>query len=160
MAALFGTRRYVDPELGELKRSGPCWEVELTIQGSGRVHADLHGTRRTPDEAALSIAQELPGRYGGLEPAVQDALFENYLPYRIAAEEGETHVVQPFPQITDPADVWQRVRLWGVRIEPLTGQPIGDQPTLELVYEVDWDHDHLVGVRMQEWRVWEVCGSA
>lgn len=158
MAAIFGKRRYVDPELGELKRSGPCWETELTIQGSGRVYAELHGTRKMPDEAALSIARELPGRYGELKPEIQDALFENYIPYRMAAEEGATHLVQPFPQITDPADAWQRVRLWGVRIQPLTRQPI--EPTLELVFEVDWDEDHLVGVRMQQWRVWEVCGSA
>ena len=160
LTALFGKRRYVDPELGELTRSGPCWEAELTIQGSGRVPAELSGNRKMPDEAALSIARELPGRYGDVAPDVQEALFGNYISYRLASEEGETHLVQPFPQISDPADVWQRVRLWCVRIEPLAGQPSGDQPTLELVFEVDWDEDHLVGVRMQQWRVWEVCGSA
>ena len=68
--------------------------------------------------------------------------------------------MRPFPQIPDPPAVWQWVKLWGVRIEPLAGQPMGDQPTLELVYEVDWDDDHLIGVRLHEWRIWEVCGSA
>lgn len=68
--------------------------------------------------------------------------------------------MRPFPEVPQPAAVWQRAKLFGVHIKPLTGQPAGDQPTLELVYEVDWDHDHLLGVRLREWRIWEVCGSA
>ena len=45
-----------------------------------------------------------------------------------------------------------------VRIQPLltAGQMVD---TIEAAYKVEWDEEHTLGARIQEWRLVELCGS-
>lgn len=45
-----------------------------------------------------------------------------------------------------------------VRVEPLpTAEQMVD--TVEVAYRVEWDEEHTLGARIQEWRLIELCGS-
>lgn len=94
-----------------------------------------------------------------LLPEIHTCLFEHYEPYRDAAScEELPDGDEPFPLIDSAADVSPHVYLQWIDIGPLEGSP-SDGPVIEVAYRVAWDEEHTVGVRIQDGRVFELCGS-
>jgi hypothetical protein len=139
-----------DPKLGELKRSGGRWKGVVMLGPHGAVDLILQGDRSAPDAVALELAHELPERYAALRGEIQAGLFEHYEPY--------CDEVNHAPEIASAADVWSNVTVPFVRIEPLrtNGRMV---MTVEIAYLVQWDEEHTLGARFQDWRLLETCGS-
>ena len=121
------------------------------------VLGDLHYS--VPDPFCLAFARELPGRYAKLRPDIQASLFEHYEPYREAVEEGALPLHgAPLPEIAESDAIWPYAAIRQVLIEPLltSGHMV---PTVEIAYRVEWDDEHTLGARVQDWRLVELCGS-
>ena len=159
MLGLFKSARYHDEVLGDLRRSGRYWKGSLSLEPHGTVELIVSGYRSGPESAGLALACELPERYATLRSAIQSSLFEHYEPYRDAVLDGAfPQHVRPFPKIVDPNTIWPYVTIVSVRIEPLvTDGQMAD--TVEIAYKVRWDEEHIVGARIQGWRLIELCGS-
>ena len=111
------------------------------------------------NRASLALARGLPEKYEALRPVIQASLFEHYEPGREAVEEGAfPQHVKPFPKIASSEAIWPYVKIALVRIEPLltAGQMVD---TIEVAYKVEWDEEHTLGARIQEWRLVELSGS-
>ncbi len=159
MFGLFKTSAFQDERLGSLIRSGGYWKGNIVLARQGNVEVRLSGGRGHPDSASLALAHELPTRYDVLLPQIQASLFDHYEPYRDAASAGEfPERSEPFPTIERAEDVWPYVSLLHVLVAPLQGSP-KHGPTVEIAYTVAWDEEHTVGPRIQEWKVFELCGS-
>ena len=159
MLGLFKTEPYHDEVLGDLKRSGRHWKGSLSLGLYGIVDLIVAGRRSGPDSASLALARELPERYEALRPAIQTSLFEHFEPGREAFEESALlRDIKPFPKIEGSEAIWQHVAIAFVRVEPLltAGQMVD---TVEVAYRVEWDDEHTLGARIQEWRLMELCGS-
>jgi hypothetical protein len=145
-----------DTVLGVLEWSGGYWKGAISVQGDGALPLRLSGTPAAPDAASLAMALELPDRFGGLLPALETALFEHYQPYRDAVAAGEfPEHPEPFPTIARAADVWEHATPEGVLVAPLDGVV----PTIEIALRTDWDVEHTLGARIQDWSLVELCGS-
>jgi hypothetical protein len=156
---LFKTTPYHDAVLGDLKRSRRRWKGSLSLEFHGDVELIVSGGRSRPDSASLALARELPEKYATLQSEIQASLFQHYEPYREAVAEGAfpQHVI-PFPEIANSDLIWSHVAIAFVRIGPLltAGQMVD---SVEVAYDVDWDREHTVAARIQEWRLIELCGS-
>ena len=157
--SLFGLLKrsppYYDSELGGLARSGRYWEGKVSLGDHTGVPVRIAGTRAAPDPVNLGLARELGQRFVDLMPALQNALFEHYEPYRDAVDAGEDggHP-DPVPRMASPDDVWNYVTPRFVTIEPLSSVP-----TVEIAYETAWDIEHTVAARFQNWALFDLCGS-
>jgi hypothetical protein len=160
MFGIFKTATFEDGRLGVLTRSRGCWRGSITLGQHGMVELNLSGGRESPDAEGLALAHELPARYEALCPAIQASLFEHYEPYREEADSAGEHteLFELVSKIQHAEDVWPHVVAQWVRIESLQGAP-QDGPTIEIAYRVAWDEEHTVGARIQDWRLWELCGS-
>jgi hypothetical protein len=159
MFGLFKSATFQDDRLGLLTKSGSHWKGSLALGRHGKVALSLTGGRESPDPASVALAHELPARYDALLAQIQASLFEHYEPYRDAASAGElSERSEPFLKIERAEDVWPHVSLECVLIEPLHGSP-KNGPTIEIAYRVAWDEEHTVGARIQEWQLFELCGS-
>ena len=159
MFGLFKAATFEDERLGALTRSGGHWKGRIALGQHGSIELSVAGGRQSPDSASLALARELPARYAALLPQIQSSLFEHYEPYRDADSAGGLpRGSEPFPKIERAEDVWPHVFAEWVRVEPLRGSP-EDSPTVEIAYRVAWDEEHTVGARIQEWRLFELCGS-
>ena len=159
MFGLFKTATFHDERLGALTRSGGRWKGRIALGQHGSIALSLSGPRASPDSASLALARELPARYGALLLQIQASLFEHYEPYRDADAAGELPPSgDPFPKIERAEDVWPHVFAKWIRVEPLRGSP-KDGPIVEIAYDVVWDQEHTVGARVQDWKLFELCGS-
>jgi hypothetical protein len=159
MFGLFKSPPFQDSRLGLLTRSGGHWKGMIALGRHGDVELRLFGGRDTPDPASLALAHDLSARFDALVPQIQASLFEHYEPYGQAASNGELpERSEPLPKIERAEDVWPHVSPAYVLIEPLQGSP-ADGPTIEIAYTVAWDEEHTVGARIQEWKLFELCGS-
>jgi hypothetical protein len=159
MFGLFKTATFQDDRLGSLARSGGHWKGSIALGQHGNIELSLSGGRESPDPASLALARELTARYESLRSQIQASLFEHYEPCRDADSAGELmERSEPFPKIERTEDIWSHVTAQWVLIEPLRGSP-KDGPTIEIAYRTAWDEEHTVGARIQEWRIFELCGS-
>ena len=159
MFGLFKTPPFEDDLLGSLTRSSGSWTGSIVLARHGKIELSLSGGRQAPDSVSLALARELPTRYEALLPQIQTSLFEHYEPYRDADSARELpEQSEPFPKIEHAEDVWSHVFAEWVRIEALEGSPQAG-PTIEIAYRVAWDEEHIVGARIQGWRLFELCGS-
>lgn len=141
----FKPSEYRDPVVGHLTRRGRRWQGVIRLGAEPEVPLLLAGSRTEPGEASLGLAHELGRRYAALRPSIARALFEHYEPY---SEAGDA------PRLGGPEQVWGHVWLVRVLIEP-----IGGVETVELAYRTEWDTEHTVGARFQEWALTELNGS-
>ncbi len=159
MFGLFKATTIKDDRLGLLTRSGRYWRGSIALGRHGNIALSLSGGRDAPDSASLALARELTARYDALLAQIQAGLFEHYEPYGdTGSNEDLAEPSDPLPKIERAGDVWPHVVVEWVRIEPLNGAP-HDGPTIEIAYRVAWDEEHTIGARVQEWKLWELCGS-
>ena len=105
-----------------------------------------------PDPIFIGLARELPKRFNSLVPKIQTGLFEHYAPYKEAVDAGEE--TGPCPNVSSQEAVWPHVTPAHILVEPL-----GGIPTVEIAFRVEWDNEHTVGARFQDWHFIELNGS-
>ena len=153
MFSLFRSALFRDEQLGNLQRSGKYWKGELTLEPCGTFALILAGSREAPDPAALGLARELPHRFKLLMRDTQVGMFEHYAPYKEMIVAGEV-ADSLCPIIASPDAVWPHVTPAHVLVAPLAGVP-----QVEIAFNVEWDIDHTVAARFQNWRFVEFNGS-
>ena len=154
MFGLFRSAPFADPQLGELRRSRGLWRGRLMLGGVS-VPLMLSGPRAAPELEALKIARSMPSSFNAWRPSIEAALFEHYEPYAeaIAANEGNPPE-QGLPAIDVPSAVWPHTEAQFVQVTPLSGVL-----TVEIGYRVAWDEEHMLGARLRDGRLVELCGS-
>ena len=146
---------FVDPQLGELRRSRGAWRGTLKLDTEAPVPLVLRGSRAAPDAEALRIARSLPAEYASWRPAIERELFDHYSPYAQAVAAGELDPPSPgLPPIDGPPSVWPHTTVEFVQVGPLDGVL-----TVEIGYRVAWDEEHTLGARFRDGRLLELCGS-
>lgn len=153
MFGLFKSEPFRDEKLGELRRSRGYWRGSLPIKPCGTFRLALAGNNRLPDPVFVGLARELPDRFKSLMPEIQSGLFEHYEPYKEAVDAGE-ETGSPCPNISSPEAVWPHISPAHVAVEPLEGLP-----TVEIAFRVEWDKEHTVAARFQDWQFIELNGS-
>src|SRR5262249_49081793 len=139
--------QYVDPNLGNLNRRGRCWQGRIRLGSDGEVPLLLAGNRAAPDSANVELARGLVRKYIALRPLIQRALFEHYEPYAAAVASGATtDELAQIPKLAGPDQVWNHVSPVRVLVEPLS-----QIDTVEIAYRTDWDIEHTLGARFQNW---------
>ena len=159
MFGLFKKPLHQDPVLGTLQRSSGSWKGTLKLPGGNEIAIRLSGGREAPDADCLALAAGLPVKFHEIEPQIIGGLFEHYEPYKEAFDDGQMEEgVESFPNLTNADDILSHTAIDFIFIGPLQGAP-GKGPIVEVAYRVAWDEEHTVGVRFQDWQVFEVCGS-
>lgn len=153
MLGLFKLEPYHDSELGDFERSHGHWRSRIGLEPAGIFRLSLVGDRRAPRSQALQLSRELRERFPSLVPEIQHGLFEHYLPYKEAAEEG-IEMGGSFPPIADSVEVWSHVKPAHVLIETLKGEW-----RVEIAFTTDWDVEHTVAAIYVDWRFIELNGS-
>jgi hypothetical protein len=155
MLGFFKSTPFVDPQLGELRRSRGAWRGTFRIGAQAEVSLVLSGGRASPDAETLGLARSVEADYPSWRPAIERALFDHYSPYAEAIDTGELDPPYPgLPPISAPSSIWTHATLEFVRVMPLSGIP-----TVEIGYRVAWDEEHTLGVRFRRGRLVELCGS-
>lgn len=154
MFGLFRPAVFVDPALGEFKRSGGRWRG--TIELAGRVvPLAVSGPSGRPDAEAMAAASALPAVWAQNSGSVARALLEHLAPYREAVEAGEADAPsEPFPAVGQPADVWASVQLQSASVTRL-----GGKLTSEVALAATWDEEHTLGARFHGAAFVELNGS-
>lgn len=159
MFGLFKKQIHHDDVIGELVRSSGEWRGNIKLPGTDCVEIRLSGSRKEPDIDCLSFAHQLPHKFECLERQIRTSLFVHYEPYKSAFDEGEIEEEEePFPNIVSSDEVLQHAWIDHLLIEPLKGAPT-KEPVIEIAYRVAWDCEHTVGARIQNWKLFELCGS-
>jgi len=159
MFGLFKKPLHQDPVLGTLQRASGIWKGTLKLPGGEEISIRLAGGREAPDADFLTLAHGFAGKFEEIKPQISAGLFEHYEPYKEAFDDGQMEEgVESFPNLTNADDILPHASIEYVFIGPLQGAP-GKGPFVEVAYRVAWDEEHTVGVRFQDWQVFEVCGS-
>lgn len=159
MFGLFKKPLHQDPVLGTLQRASGSWKGTLKSPGGEEISIRLAGGREAPDPDCLALAHGLPGKFHEIEPQIKAGLFEHYEPYKEAFDDGQiAEGEEPFPVLANADEILSHTAIEFVFIGPIHGAP-GRGPIVEIAYRVAWDEEHTVGVRFQDWQVFEVCGS-
>jgi len=146
--------QHVDPTLGNFNRKGGYWRGQIKLGADGEVPLLLAGDRAAPDNANIELARALAPKYITLRPIIQRALFEHYVPYAEAVASDEGNELGDIPKVSGPDQVWKHVSLVRVLIEPLS-----QTDTVEIAYRTEWDIEHTLGARFQNWALVELNGS-
>jgi hypothetical protein len=154
MFGLFKSSPFIDPQLGELRRSLRAWRGTLALEANARVPLVLVGSRAAPDPEALRIARLIAADFPSWRAEIERALFEHLAPYAEAVADGELAATTPLPEIDVPSAVWPHVNVEFVQVSPLDGQL-----TIEIGYRVTWDEEHTLGARIRGGKLVELCGS-
>jgi hypothetical protein len=159
MFGIFKNPKYNDPILGEFQRTHGRWNGGIKLDEHGEIPLRLSGGKQSPDSEGLDLANQLSSHIGSLLPQIQTQLFEHYMPYRDSVAEGMIpEQEEPLPRFNCASDVWPHVYPQWVEISPLERSP-SDGFVIELAYHVAWDEEHTLGARIQNWKVFELCGS-
>lgn len=155
MFSFFKSPPFIDPQLGELRRSRGRWRGILNLDTESQVPLVLSGGRSAPDAEPLRIARSIPTDYPTWQPIIEKELFEHYLPYAEAVTAGEEEPPSwRLPRINTPSSVWTHTTVEYVQVVPLDGVV-----TVEIGYRVAWDEEHTLGARIRDGKLLELCGS-
>ena len=155
MFGLFGSKPYLDPQLGELARSRGYWRGRISLEDGTRVALTLSGSRAEPDPQAVADARAFTAQYSAWRAPIEAALFEHYEPYGDSPESDDEHGAgDTTPVISSPGQIWPHVSLVYVAVIPL-----GGILTTELGFTVAWDEEHTLGARFRSGKLLELCGS-
>ena len=155
MFGLFKSAPFIDPQLGELRRSRGAWRGTLVLDANSTVPLVIAGSRAAPDPEALRVARSIHPQFASWRPAIERALFQHLAPYADAVAAGELRPpASPLPAIDAPSSVWPHTSVEFVQVAPLDGQL-----TVEIGYRVAWDEEHTLGARIRGGQLIELCGS-
>jgi hypothetical protein len=159
MFGFFKSEPYLDSQLGTLIKKSGYWRGSIPLLAGTSVELQLAGSRKAPDADCINLAHQFETHFSQLRKPIEQALFEHYEPYQESASDVElTDLAEPFPAITSAQEVWPHVSPVYVRIEPVNGST-GGTPVIEVAFHVAWDEEHTVAARVQDWHLFELCGS-
>jgi len=154
MFGFFRAAAYVDPTLGEFKRSGGLWRGKIKL-AERVVPLSISGPRAQPDAEAVAAAQALPTVWAQSSDSVARALVEHLAPYREAVDAGEDEAPSPpLPAVGQPGDIWASVQVLSASVTPLSGKL-----TSEVALAAAWDDEHTLGARFEGAAFVELNGS-
>ncbi len=154
MFGLFRTPDVSHPQLGVLTWKNGYWRGEIAFPGCGRVPLVLGGSRKGPDEAALSHAMAVPRDFRGIQAQLEQALFEHYESCVEAIRDGHLEPTDgKFHALESPVDALREAKLEAVLVVELDGEL-----ATELCYSVPWDEEHTLGARFRGTQWIELCG--
>lgn len=155
MFSFFKSPPYDDLQLGLLQRSRGAWRGALRLGDALTVPLVICGPRAAPRPEALAVARSIPANFASWRTEIEQALFEHCQPYLEAIEDGEEAPPSAgLPAIEQPSDTLAHATIEYVQVAPLSGQLI-----VEIGYRVAWDEEHTLGVRLQNGKLLELCGS-
>lgn len=159
MFGLFNSKPFDDPQLGTLVKKGAYWRGTISVRGQTKVPLQISGDRKSPSVKGVELAHQFSSHFDALQAQIESALFEHYLPCQEASVNGELpEDIEPPPKIDSAQAIWPHVSAVYVRIEALNGAP-KPEPIIEVAFTVAWDEEHTVGARIQDWQLFELCGS-
>ncbi|MDF1486643.1 hypothetical protein PY257_15900 [Ramlibacter sp. H39-3-26] len=155
MFSLFTPPPHEHPVLGTMHWRSGHWRTAVALVGGDPTPLILAGSRKKPDDAAISEALALPELLVKHRQQIASALFEHFEPYddahtdrRLIDEDGE------LPGIRNPRDALEESELVAVLVKPLDGVM-----TVEFCFTTTWDREHTLGARFQRGEWLELCGS-
>jgi hypothetical protein len=155
MFGLFGSKPYLDHQLGELARSRGYWRGRISLDDGTSVALILSGGRAEPDPQAVADARAVTAGYTAWRVPIEAALFEHYEPYGDSPDSDDADGVgDATPVISSSDQIWRHVSLVYVAVTPL-----GGILTTELGFTVAWDEEHTLGARFRSGKLLELCGS-
>lgn len=154
MFGLFKSAQFVDPELGELRRSRGLWRGSVELPRAV-VPLAVAGSRQAPDATALELARSAPHLIQDARPYIEAALFEHIQPYVEAMAAGELPPpAEALPNVTSASEVWPHISIQYVAITPINGRVV-----TEFGIAIPWDEEHTLGARFAGGTLIELCGS-
>lgn len=154
MFGLFRRTVFVDPAVGEFRRSGGRWRGTIEISGRA-VPLALSGPRGHPDAEAMAAATALPDTWTRNSGSVARALLEHLAPYQEAAAAGEEEAPsQRLPALGSAAEIWASVQVQSASVTLLSGKL-----TSEVALAAVWDEEHTLGARFHGPAFVELDGS-
>ncbi len=155
MFGFFKSGVCLDEVLGAFTRHGRYWIGKINIPFHETLVLRLSGNKKAPNSTALELARALPDQYPFYKSEIEKALYEHFIPYAEAyTRDMLVDFVRPFPQVLNVEQIWSHVYATYILIEPM-----GGIMTVEIVYRVEWDEEHLIGARFQDSCFLELCGS-
>lgn len=155
MFGLFRTPDVSHPQLGVLTWKNGHWRGDIALPGCGRVPLVLAGSRKGPDEAALSHGMALPNAVQSIQAQLEQALFEHHASCVEAIRDGHLEPTGgKFHELESPVDALRAAKLEAVLVVELDGEL-----ATELCYKVPWDEEHTLGARFRGTQWIELCGS-
>ena len=106
-----------------------------------------------PAPAALTAFASLHHYFPQLEPALQLALWPDYLAFRDAVAQGLVPGSDDI-SISEPASLWAHAALVHVQMGPF-----GNPQAAEVGFDVAWDPDHTKGIGVEDGRATYLNGS-
>lgn len=159
MFGFFSSKPFSDPQLGTLVKKNGYWRGTIPVEKQDNVQLQIFGDSKSPSVKGIELAHQFSSNFDALKKQIESALFEHYLPYQEASLSGELpEGIEPPPKINSAQAVWPYVSPVYVRIEPLNGAP-KPEPIIEVAFAVAWDEEHTIGARIQNWQLFELCGS-
>jgi hypothetical protein len=133
-----------DPLFGVLKYAGDSWIGQLRFPPTGvEVTVELDSAGGQPTEPHSALFSELADRYPSLEPAIADALFFLWLPYRDVPTARATRRA-----ITSAEQMLNFAALEYVRLALPSSIVLG----YGLAPSMEWD-DAMLSVSISNWQV-------
>jgi hypothetical protein len=114
MFGFFKSAPFVDPQLGELRRSRGAWRGTIELDARGPVPLVLSGGRAAPEAEVLRIARTVPSDYESWRIAIEQQLFDHYSPYAEAVASGELDSPSSIARLEAPSAVWPHTNLRGL----------------------------------------------
>lgn len=115
----------------------------------------LAGSRKGPDEAALSQGMAVPNVFRSIQAQLEQALFEHHASCAEAIRDGRLEPTDgKFHELQSPVDALREAKLEAVLVVELDGEL-----ATELCYKVPWDEEHTLGARFRGTQWIELCGS-
>jgi hypothetical protein len=140
------------PQLGTLKWKSGLWRGVIDFGGRVRVPLTLVGTRRGPDDAALSMATSAEDAFAEMRGDLASALLEHAIVMAESDPEAVKSAAEAFPET--PEQALQQAEFEAINVVPLDGLL-----TFELCCRVPWDDEHLLGGRFRRGEWVELSGS-
>lgn len=153
MLGLFKTPVCKDSALGEIRYARGLWRGSVAIDGC-IVPLALEGSRSGPSVEALALAKSGEAHFLGCRAQIEAALYSHFLALKDAVGDGQFVPEEPLPALEGRGAVWSHVRLEYAAVVSL-----GRELITELGYSVQWEEEHMLGVRLQNGRLVELCGS-
>src|SRR6187402_1711877 len=95
-----GSKPFDHPQLGQLVRAHGKWIGRCGLPGQGDVSLELSGDKHSPGPKEIALATEIGAQFQRVRPAIEQALFEHYVPYQAAMDSGELELPdEPLPRI-------------------------------------------------------------
>jgi hypothetical protein len=152
MLGLFKSDPFEDAVLGRLERKKGYWRGRISLPSAGSVELAVSGGRSAPDPDSLTAARDTAAVYERLRPQIAAELAEH-------RHNGLDESDPEAGRLADASQIWDRVRVLGVLVEPRASTSRGALPTIVVEYQTEWDEEHTLAAVIEGATLIELNGS-